>query len=184
MMFLTSSTHTAILTASSISSTNAGTMIGAWLGVVTLAVRLRFGDTPGSEFGGEPRSTCLVFTNEPQLNVPGSAGGVKMGTRCANGVRATFGLEKSVLVGGSARGLSWSGGLSAWRGSSGFESGPAPKGEKGRLEEGRMRSGCGAAMPRTSKDGRRRLWGTLLRYGVGRERSVGRKVPAKLRSRW
>jgi hypothetical protein len=147
-------------------------------------VRLRFGDTPGSEFGGEPRSTCLVFTNEPQLNVPGSAGGVKTGTRCASGVRATFGLEKSVLVGGSACGSSWSGGLSAWRGSSGFDSGPAPKGEKGKLEEGRMRSGCGAAMPRTSKDGRRRLWGTLLRYGVARERSVGRKVPAKLRSRW
>jgi hypothetical protein len=184
MMFLTSSTHTAILTASSMSSAKAGTMIGAWPGVVTLAVRLRFGDTPGSEFGGEPKSTCLVLTNEPQLNVPGSAGGVKVGMRCANGVSATFGLETGVFVGGWARRSSSSGGLSAWRGSSGFESGPAPKGENGRLEERGVRSGWGAAMPRTWNDGRRRLWGTLLRLGVGRERSAGRKVPAKLRSRW
>jgi hypothetical protein len=102
--------------------------------------------------------------------------------RCENEVLVALGLEMRDLVGWSARRSSSSGGLSAWRGSSGFDRGPAPKGENGWFEEREMRSGWGAAMPRTSKDGRRRLCGILVRVGVGREKSVGRKVPAKLRS--
>lgn len=75
IMFLISSTHTAIL-ASSLSPTEVGTIIGAWPGAVALAVVVRFGDTPGSELGGEPRPAVFTFTKDPQLIVPGSEGGV------------------------------------------------------------------------------------------------------------
>jgi hypothetical protein len=128
MVFLASSIHTAILTASLIAA-DVGTIIGARPGAVALAVTLRFGDTPGSELGGEPSPTGLTLTRGPQWNVPGSEGGVKvdmMRSTCAL-------LSLGQGIGGSAVVSTcdgWSsGGLSAWRGSSGFESGPAPKAE-------------------------------------------------------
>jgi hypothetical protein len=93
---------------------------------VALAVTLRFGDTPGSELGGEPNPAGLTFTRGSQWNVPGSVGGVKVEMMRSTCALAAFGLA----VGVSAAVSPWdgwsSGGLSAWRGSSGFESGPAP----------------------------------------------------------
>lgn len=46
-----------------------------------------------------------------------------------------------------------------------------------------IRSGWGAAIPRTSKEGKRKVGAVLASVGDGRATSVGRKVPAKFRSR-
>lgn len=50
-----------------------GTMICACGGAAaSRAVLFGLGETPGSEFGGEPRAAVRVFIKEPQLMVPGS----------------------------------------------------------------------------------------------------------------
>jgi hypothetical protein len=71
-------------------------MIGAWPGAVALAVKVRFGDTPGSELGGEPSPAGRTLTMAPQLNVPGSEGGVKVGMMCSLGTLAVLGLVVGV----------------------------------------------------------------------------------------
>lgn len=80
----------------------------------------RFGDCP-VELGGEPN--VVTFTMVPQLKEPPSVGGVKTGTSCSTFAFAGLGLvlERSFAP------SSWQmRGLSTWRGSSGFDSGPAP----------------------------------------------------------
>ena len=62
------------------------------------AVVVRFGVTPGSEPGGDPRPAGLTFTNEPQLTVPGSAGGVMTGTRCSTWALAAGGVAAKGLM--------------------------------------------------------------------------------------
>jgi hypothetical protein len=47
----------------------------------TPAVVWTFGDTPGSELGGDPKLAAPMFTKVPQLKVPDSEGGVTMGIR-------------------------------------------------------------------------------------------------------
>jgi hypothetical protein len=58
----------------------------------------RFGDTPGSELGGEPSPAVRTLTRVPQLNVPDSEGGVKVEMVCSVWVLAALGL----VVGASA----------------------------------------------------------------------------------
>lgn len=67
-------------------------------------------------------------------------------------------------------------GLRAWRGSSGFDSGPAPSGEQGRWGCARIRSGWGAAMPSTWNEGRRKLCLCLIAVGGGSERLLGGRL--------
>lgn len=59
-------------------------------------------------------------------------------------------------------------GLRACSGSSGLDSGPAPTGEKKRSASGWKRSGCGAAIPSRSNEGRRRLAVVLNSCGDGK----------------
>lgn len=165
-----------------------GTTMGALEpGQEALAVVLRLGDFPGSELGGDPRAAGFRTTKEPQLRVPGSAGGVTTDTGCSTWTLAAGGLAAQGSPGPSngCRPLP-NVGLRAWRGSSGLDSGPAPRGEKEETVCCVMRSGCGAAMPSRSKEGRRRLWEVLTAGGVGKgsETSVGdTPSPAKLRPR-
>jgi uncharacterized membrane protein len=79
-------------------------MMGAWPGAVAAAVTLRFGDTPGSELGGEPNAAGIALTTAPQLNVPGSDGGVKVARTCSTCARAALGLVATSLAAASACG--------------------------------------------------------------------------------
>jgi len=105
----------------------------------TAGTEARSGEEDGSELGGEPTSDGLTLKRVPQLKLPGSVGGVTRGT-----MRAALAGSRSSAP------SNWQtlarGGLSAWRGSSGFDRGPAPS-EKDGLEFRGTWSGCGAAMP-------------------------------------
>jgi len=76
-------------------------------------VRVRFGEAPGSELGGEPRSAGLRFRRGPQWNVPDSDGGVKVEMMRSTCALAAFGLDVSDSAAVSACGGCPSGGLSA-----------------------------------------------------------------------
>jgi hypothetical protein len=102
MMFLASSIHMAVLIAS-LKSACIGTTMGAWPGVVALAVTVRLGDVSASEFGGEPTPAVLTCTRDPQLNVPGSEGGVNVGIVRSNRVLIAVGLPWGDSVAASAR---------------------------------------------------------------------------------
>ena len=62
------------------------------MAVEVLAAVFRLGDTPRSELGGEPTPAVLTFTKDPQLNAPGSVGGVMTGTSCSICALADGGL--------------------------------------------------------------------------------------------
>ena len=63
-----------------LASMGVGTIIGAAASGCALATVAKPGDCPGSEFGGEPSAAVGTFTMDPQLKLPSSVGGVKMGT--------------------------------------------------------------------------------------------------------
>lgn len=105
-------------------------MIGAWPGAVALAVVASPGDTPGSELGGEPKAAVDTFTKDCQSIAPGSDGGVTVDTRCSSWEPVALGLAGEKMCGASCGRERPKGGLSAWRGSSGFDRGPAPSEEK------------------------------------------------------
>jgi hypothetical protein len=54
------------------SGSRVGTMIWAWGGAISRVAVFASGETPGSEFGGEPNPSVRVFIKDPQLIVPGS----------------------------------------------------------------------------------------------------------------
>lgn len=95
-MFLASSLQAAMLKAS-LSSADVGTMIGARPGAVAIVVKLRLGDTPGSELAGEPNPPGLALTMALQWNVPGSEGGVKVETTRSTCALAAFGVTVGSL---------------------------------------------------------------------------------------
>ena len=111
-------------------------MICAWGGANSRAVVFTLGEIPGSEWGGEPSVAVRGFIKEPQLMVPGSEseGGVWVERGGPTRAVTAFGLVTGVWRRPAVVRLLQLGasGLSAWRGSSGFDSGPAPSGEKGR----------------------------------------------------
>jgi hypothetical protein len=78
--------------------------MGAWPGAVAAAVTLRFGDTPGSELGGEPNAAGLALTTASQLNVPDSEGGVKIEMTCSACAPGALGLVVTSLAAASACG--------------------------------------------------------------------------------
>jgi len=114
----------------SLGRTRVGTMMGAWPGAVALAVVASPGKTPGSECGGEPKAAVDGLTNDGQLMVPSSEGGVKVDKRWSSWELVALGLAGARMGDASCGKERAKGGLSAWRGSSGLDSGPAPSDEK------------------------------------------------------
>lgn len=72
MVLFAISIHAAIPNTSSWGGSCVGTMIWACGRGDSRAGMFGLGDTPGSEFGGEPNPAVRVFIKEPQLMVAGS----------------------------------------------------------------------------------------------------------------
>lgn len=75
-----------------LTSATAGTTIGADGNDGALVTVVISGDNPGSELGGEPSAVVFTFTKLPQLNAPGSVGGVTTGTMRPMSALAGLGL--------------------------------------------------------------------------------------------
>lgn len=90
-------------------SMGVGTIMGADPSGCALATVAKPGDSPGSEFGGEPSAAGGTFTMDPQLKFPSSVGGVTMGTGWSTLAFASFGLvvgRSLAPSNGQMRGLS------------------------------------------------------------------------------
>jgi hypothetical protein len=94
MRLLTVSTQAAISSASLRPATERGSGgVEAGPTEAELTTVLILGERAGSERGGvEPIPAVRTLTKEPQLKLPGSAGGVTVGIRCSTWALAASGL--------------------------------------------------------------------------------------------